>query len=76
VTRAPTHASIAGRAYLARQQKARAEGRATDELLQLHALEAFVVRLALSDVAQDFVLEGGVLLAAYDMRRPTDLART
>ena len=68
---APTHATVAGRAYLALQKKARSEGRATDELLQLFALEAFVARLVLSDDASDLVLKGGVLLAAYEMRRPT-----
>jgi hypothetical protein len=71
VRAAPTHATVARRAYLALQRKARAEGRATDELLQLFALEAFVARLALSDLAKDLVLKGGVLLAAYEMRRPT-----
>jgi hypothetical protein len=71
VTRAPTNATVAGRAYLAIQKKARAEGRATDELLQLFALEAFLDRLSTSPAAEDLVLKGGVLLAAYDMRRPT-----
>jgi hypothetical protein len=45
VTRAPTKATVAGRAYLAIQKKARAEARATDELLQLLALETFLDRL-------------------------------
>ena len=42
MTRAPTHATVAGRAYLALLKKARAEGRATAELLQLFALEALL----------------------------------
>lgn len=71
MTRAPTNATVAGRAYLALQKKARAEGRATDELLQLFALEVFLDRLSTSPAAEDLVLKGGVLLAAYDMRRPT-----
>jgi len=37
----------------------------------LAALEAFVDRLAASPRATDLVLKGGVLLAAYDVRRPT-----
>lgn len=57
--------------YLALRRKARADGRSTDELLQLAALEAFVDRLSTSARARDLVLKGGVLLAAYDLRRPT-----
>jgi hypothetical protein len=67
----PTNKSPAGQAYLALRKKARDEGRATDELLQLYALEAFVDRLSTSARAGDLVLKGGVLLAAYDVRRPT-----
>jgi hypothetical protein len=67
----PTRATKAGQLYLALQREARAQKRSTDELLQLHALEAFVARLVLSQRARDFVLKGGVLLAAYDVRRPT-----
>jgi Nucleotidyl transferase AbiEii toxin, Type IV TA system len=67
----PTNATQAGQLYLALQREARAQKRSTDELLQLHALEAFVARLVHSPRARDFVLKGGVLLAAYDVRRPT-----
>lgn len=67
----PSRDSTAGRTYLALRKKAREEGRPTDELLQLAALEAFLVRLATSARAADLVLKGGVLLAAYDVRRPT-----
>jgi hypothetical protein len=63
--------TIAGRRYLALQKKARADGRPTDELLQLFALETFVDRMSTSSGAKHLVLKGGVLLAAYDMRRPT-----
>lgn len=52
-------------------EKARQEGRPTDELLQLLAPETFLDRLSTSAAANDLVLKGGVLLAAYDMRRPT-----
>lgn len=71
MTRTPMKSTVAGRTYLALQRKARAEGRPTDELLQLFALEAFLDRMSTSPMAKDLVLKGGVLLAAYDMRRPT-----
>jgi len=71
VSRAPTRATPAGRVYLALQKKARADGRPTDEFLQLYALEAFVDRLSASELGSSLVLKGGVLLAAYEMRRPT-----
>jgi hypothetical protein len=71
VTTRPTHQTSAGRMYLALQKKARAEGRTTDELLQLQALEAFLERLVASRHAMHFSLKGGVLLLAYGLRRPT-----
>ena len=37
----------------------------------LYALEGFLRRLASSDHRESFVLKGGVLLAAFDARRPT-----
>lgn len=79
MSRAPTRTSKAGQLYLALQRKARSEGRSTAELLQLAALEAFVDRLSTSARAPDVVLKGGVLLAAYELRRPTrdvDLSAT
>lgn len=42
-----------------------------DELIQLYALECFLDRLVHSNFADNFVLKGGVLLAALDARRPT-----
>jgi len=71
VSPAPNHGSLAGTAYLALRKLAREQGRATDELLQLYVLESFVDRLASSAWAHDLVLKGGVLLSAYDTRRPT-----
>lgn len=49
------------------------EGRAapTAELLTRHALESFLDRLSRTEHADDFVLKGGILLGAYDVRRPT-----
>jgi len=45
---------------------ATADGRATDELLALYALEGFLDRLSSSARADDLVIKGGVLLAARD----------
>ena len=67
----PTKETSAGRAYLELRAKAKKDGRATDELLQLYALEGFLDRVAISAHAKNLVLKGGVLLAAYDLRRPT-----
>lgn len=67
----PTRATVAGRAYLDLQNVARRQGRATDELHQLYALEGFLARLAASEYADHFALKGGVLLAAFGNRRPT-----
>jgi hypothetical protein len=39
--------------------------------LRLYALEGFLLRLANSPHRNRFVLKGGVLLAAYGLRRPT-----
>lgn len=58
-------------AYLDLQGQAQRMGRPTQKLLQLYVLEGFLARLAVSDMHDSFVLKGGVLLAAYDTRRPT-----
>jgi hypothetical protein len=70
VTRA-TKETTAGKRYLDLQREARRTGRPTDELIQLYALECFLDRLVHSNFADNFVLKGGVLLAALDARRPT-----
>ena len=67
----PTRDTPEGRAYLDLQNLARRRQRPTDELHQLYALEGFLARLANSPYAENFVLKGGVLLAAFDTRRPT-----
>jgi hypothetical protein len=67
----PTRSSEAGRAYLDLQNLARREGRGTQELLTLYVIERWLARLAASPHAQKLVLKGGMLLAAYDARRPT-----
>lgn len=66
-----TRGTPSGDAYLDLQSAARRTKRPTQELLQLYALEGFLARLAISDVRGSFVLKGGVLLAAFDSRRPT-----
>ena len=69
--RRPTHATVDGARYLALRALAREGGRPTAELLQLYALEGFLDRMARSPVEDRLVLKGGVLLAAFDARRPT-----
>jgi hypothetical protein len=79
VSRRPTRATAGGRAYLDLRKLAQERHRPTAELLQLYALEGFLVRLPSSTYARRFVLKGGVLLAAFDARRPTkdiDLSAT
>ncbi len=68
---APSRATPAGRAYLDLGAKARGDHRPVDELLQLYVLESFLARLAESRFADQLVLKGGVLLAAFGERRPT-----
>ncbi len=67
----PTKATTAGQAFLALRSKALSAGRTTAEYLRLYALEGFLLRLANSPHKNRFVLKGGVLLAAYELRRPT-----
>lgn len=71
MTARPTRSTVAGRAYFDLQNLARRTGRTTEELHQIYALEGFFDRLADSPYARQLVLKGGVLLAAYDARRPT-----
>jgi hypothetical protein len=67
----PTRDSAAGRAYLDLQNRARRERRPTQELLTLYVVERWLARLSRSSRMDDFVLKGGMLLAAYGRRRPT-----
>jgi len=71
VSERPNRDTPAGRAFLDLQNLARKQRRPTDELHQLYALEGFLTRLVASPHADKFILKGGVLLAAYDTRRPT-----
>ena len=43
----------------------------TAQLLTMHGLESFLDRLTRTRYKHNFVLKGGVLLAAYEVRRPT-----
>ena len=67
----PTRADLAGSRYLALQRLARAQERATAELLQIYVLEAFLRRLVRSRHDPALVLKGGMLLAAFGLRRTT-----
>lgn len=67
----PSRKTTGGAAYLDLQLMAKADGRATDELLTLYALEGFLDRLSTAPQATDLILKGGVLLAAYETRRAT-----
>lgn len=67
----PTRATVEGSAYLDLQAAAKQKGRPVDEYLTLYALEGFLNRLSQSQQRSDFVLKGGVLLAAFGERRPT-----
>lgn len=57
--------------YAALRREANARGRAFGEIVTLYALERFLARLTQTRYRDDFVLKGGVLLAAYGLRRPT-----
>ncbi len=67
----PTHADLPGTTYLALQRLARSQKRATAELLQLYVLEGFLRRIVRSRHDERLVLKGGLLLAAFDLRRAT-----
>lgn len=67
----PTRATVAGRTYRDLQSKARRDRRPFDELLSLYTLEGFLARLTSSPHVGNLILKGGLLLAAYDARRPT-----
>lgn len=67
----PTRNTAAGRAYLDLQNRARRERRGTQELLTMYVVERWLARLSRSPYAVDFILKGGMLLAAFGNRRPT-----
>lgn len=67
----PSRDTPAGRAYNDLRNLARKQKRDPAEYITLYALEGFLARLAASEYAADFVLKGGVLMAAFAERRPT-----
>lgn len=71
MTPRPTRDTPAGQAYNDLRNLARRQDRDVAEYLTLYALEGFLARLALSPQASDFLLKGGVLMAAFADRRPT-----
>ncbi len=68
---APSRETPAGRAYNDLRNLARRQNRDPAEYIILYSLEGFLARLAVSESASDFVLKGGVLMAAFAERRPT-----
>ncbi|MEX1162219.1 MAG: nucleotidyl transferase AbiEii/AbiGii toxin family protein [Nitriliruptor sp.] len=66
-----TRSELAADIYRALQRHGRTHGRPTDELLHLYALEGFLARLATHEHRDRLILKGGMLLAAFDTRRPT-----
>ena len=71
MTPSPQHGTPAGDATIAIRKLARQGGGDVQELMVLYALEGLLARVALSEYRDDFVLKGGVLLAAFAVRRPT-----
>lgn len=71
MTPTPARNSPAGIAYNELRNLAKRNHRDVAEYITLYALEGLLVRLAVSPQAPDFVLKGGVLMAAFYARRPT-----
>ncbi|WP_437583330.1 nucleotidyl transferase AbiEii/AbiGii toxin family protein [Paramicrobacterium sp. CJ85] len=67
----PQHGTPEGDATITLRKLARQTGGDVQELMTLYALEGLLARIALSKYRDDFVLKGGVLLAAFAARRPT-----
>ncbi|MDH6277786.1 hypothetical protein M2118_000749 [Aurantimicrobium minutum] len=67
----PSRNTPAGRAYNNLRNLAKRQNRDPAEYITLYALEGFLARLSASESAGDFVLKGGVLMAAFTDRRPT-----
>ncbi|MGM7671816.1 nucleotidyl transferase AbiEii/AbiGii toxin family protein [Microbacterium sp. A93] len=71
MTPKPQRGTPEGDATLAIQKLARENGADVQELQTLYVIEALLARIAASSHRDDFVLKGGVLLAAFAARRPT-----
>ncbi|WP_069599453.1 nucleotidyl transferase AbiEii/AbiGii toxin family protein [Brevibacterium aurantiacum] len=67
----PPRDSPARRAYNDLRNLAQRHQRDPAEYITLYALEGLLARIAASEFSPDFVLKGGVLMAAFASRRPT-----
>lgn len=67
----PARDTTEGRVYNDLRNLAKRGGRDPVEYFTLYVLEGFLGRLAASVYAEDFVVKGGVLMAAFASRRPT-----
>ena len=67
----PTRDTRSGEVYNDLRNLAKRANRDVAEYLTMHALEGLLARLTISDQSQDFILKGGVLMAAFAARRPT-----
>jgi hypothetical protein len=67
----PSRDTTAGRVFNDLRNTARRQQRGTDELLVAYALECWLYRVSVSPYRDQFILKGGLLLAAFDARRPT-----
>ncbi len=67
----PQHGTPEADATIALRKLARQSGGDVQELMVLYTLEGLLARIAISEYRDDFVLKGGVLLAAFAARRPT-----
>jgi hypothetical protein len=71
VSPTPQHGTPSADAFLAIQQHSRRNRLDVQEQMTLYTLEGLLARIAASPFREDFVLKGGVLLAAFSLRRPT-----
>lgn len=67
----PSRDTTAGRVFNDLRNTARRQHRGTDELVVAYTLERWLYRVSVSPYADQFILKGGLLLAAFDARRPT-----
>jgi predicted nucleotidyltransferase component of viral defense system len=63
--------TTAGRVFNDLRNAARRQARGTDELLVMYVLERWLYRASVSRYQDQFILKGGLLLAALDARRST-----
>lgn len=67
----PSRNTTAGRVFNDLRNTARRQGRGTDELLVAYVLERWLYRVSISAYRDQFILKGGLLLAALNARRST-----